>query len=105
MFYSTVLQLIIILLCIIITKQEEQLTRLSKYNIFINTLLFILSIIFAVTFQNCRDDLDCRENSFCYGNDLVNRGKCRCKENYILMDRNRTFYECLPGNFELYNRA
>ncbi|XP_022913224.2 prion-like-(Q/N-rich) domain-bearing protein 25 [Onthophagus taurus] len=43
----------------------------------------------------CSLDRDCNENSFCFGNDQVNRGFCRCKDGFIIF-RNRTFYECLP---------
>ncbi|XP_076253295.1 prion-like-(Q/N-rich) domain-bearing protein 25 isoform X2 [Rhynchophorus ferrugineus] len=49
-----------------------------------------------VTYQRCNLDRDCREFSFCYGNDNANNktGYCKCKSGYELLLRNRTFYAC-----------
>ncbi|KAF2879768.1 hypothetical protein ILUMI_26411 [Ignelater luminosus] len=47
------------------------------------------------SFYYCKYDSDCDENSFCFGNDINNLGRCRCKENFILLERNRTVFECL----------
>ncbi|KAF7276374.1 hypothetical protein GWI33_010424, partial [Rhynchophorus ferrugineus] len=52
--------------------------------------------IISVTYQRCNLDRDCREFSFCYGNDNANNktGYCKCKSGYELLLRNRTFYAC-----------
>ncbi|RZC37086.1 protein kinase C-binding protein NELL1, partial [Asbolus verrucosus] len=48
------------------------------------------------SYQSCRSDVDCKPNSFCFGNDDDREGKCKCFEGYELI-RNTTFYECLQG--------
>ncbi|XP_018323395.1 multiple epidermal growth factor-like domains protein 10 [Agrilus planipennis] len=46
------------------------------------------------SYQSCYTDRDCKENSFCFGNDDNIPGRCKCEEHFII-NRNRTFYECL----------
>lgn len=48
-----------------------------------------------VSYNRCRLDSDCNENSFCYGNDNNRIGLCKCQAGYELLFRNRTFYLCL----------
>jgi len=78
-------------------KQFTLLTIFLNLSLCTFTLVQTQELERLISFQSCRYDADCHENSFCYGNDDVNSGKCRCKENYILTDRNRTYYECVPA--------
>ncbi|CAG9769612.1 unnamed protein product [Ceutorhynchus assimilis] len=48
-----------------------------------------------VSYQRCRIDSDCRENSFCFDNDNNRIGLCKCQAGYELLLRNRTYYTCL----------
>lgn len=55
--------------------------------------------IFAESYYPCSEDADCRaisEHSFCVGNTVENTGLCTCKKDFVIQ-KNRTFYECLPG--------
>ncbi|EEZ98472.1 neurogenic locus Notch protein [Tribolium castaneum] len=48
------------------------------------------------SYVSCRNDADCKNNSFCYGNDDNTYGKCKCTEGFELNRINATDYECLP---------
>lgn len=92
--------------CIFISKykfvksDEENIlisARLGKYlsnEIVDDWLIIKVRYLNLATHQYCDTDLDCKENSFCYGNDNGVRGNCKCREPY-LTNKNRTYYECL----------
>ncbi|XP_050507642.1 prion-like-(Q/N-rich) domain-bearing protein 25 isoform X1 [Diabrotica virgifera virgifera] len=50
------------------------------------------------SYTKCRVDADCAkisDHTFCFGNDADKDGYCRCKENYDMVSRNKTFFACL----------
>ncbi|XP_072385573.1 uncharacterized protein [Diabrotica undecimpunctata] len=59
----------------------------------------VLEQLMAInSYTKCRVDADCAKTSdhaFCYGNDADKDGYCRCKENFEMVSRNKTYFSCL----------
>uniref|UniRef100_A0A6P7G0D3 Prion-like-(Q/N-rich) domain-bearing protein 25 isoform X2 n=1 Tax=Diabrotica virgifera virgifera TaxID=50390 RepID=A0A6P7G0D3_DIAVI len=59
----------------------------------------VLEQLMAInSYTKCRVDADCAkisDHTFCFGNDADKDGYCRCKENYDMVSRNKTFFACL----------
>jgi hypothetical protein len=75
--YRLKYSLVFLVLCVTINSQKLEQQRIQSY-------------------EPCQTDRDCKENSFCYGNDDEIKGKCKCLKGFEL-NRNSTFYECIRG--------